>query len=330
VTLTSGSYSSGAINLIVGTASIAVPAGALAPGIDTLSARYTPDSSSSALYTAATGTATITVTKATPTITWNTPAAVTVGTALSATQLSATASVPGTFIYNPTLGTVMATVGTTMLSTTFTPTDTTDYNTASATVTLNVTAVPMPSFTVSGTAVTISSPGATTGNASTITITPSNGFTGSVTLTAQITTSPAGAQFPPTLTFGGSSPVSIVSATPGTATLTVSTTASQTTSCTAANQTPRGIPWYARGGAVVACLLLFGIAPRRRKWRAMLGMLLLFVALAGAMIACSGGSQPTACTNVVTAGTTTGNYTITVAATSGVTTATNTISLTVM
>lgn len=330
VTLTSGSYSSGAINLIVGTASIAVPAGALAPGIDTLSARYTPDSSSSALYTAATGTATITVTKATPTITWNTPAAVTVGTALSATQLSATASVPGTFIYNPTLGTVMATVGTTMLSTTFTPTDTTDYNTASATVTLNVTAVPMPSFTVSGTAVTISSPGATTGNTSTITITPSNGFTGSVTLTAQITTSPAGAQFPPTLTFGGSSPVSIVSATPGTATLTVSTTASQTTSCTAANQTPRGIPWYARGGAVVACLLLFGIAPRRRKWRAMLGMLLLFVALAGAMIACSGGSQPTACTNVVTAGTTTGNYTITVAATSGVTTATNTISLTVM
>jgi hypothetical protein len=62
----------------------------------------------------------------------------------------------------------------------------------------------------------------------------------------------------------------------------------------------------------------------------MLGMLLLFVALAGAMLACSGGSQPTACTNVVTAGTTTGSYAITVAATSGVTTATNTISLTVM
>src|ERR1035437_8575949 len=227
VTLTTGSYSSGAINLIVGPPSIPVPAGALAPGIDTLSASYTPDSASSALYTAATGTATITVTKATPVITWNTPAAVTVGTALSATQLSATASVPGTFIYNPTLGTVIATVGTTMLSTTFTPTDTTDYNTASATVTLNVTAVPMPSFTVSGTAVTISSPGATTGNASTITITPSNGFTGSVTLTAQITTSPAGAQFPPTLSFGASSPVSIVSATPGTASLTVSTTASE-------------------------------------------------------------------------------------------------------
>ena len=330
VTLTSGSYSSGAINLIVGTASIAVPAGALAPGIDTLSASYTPDSASSALYTAATGTATITVTKATPVITWNTPAAVTVGTALSATQLSATASVPGTFIYNPTLGTVMSTVGTTMLSTTFTPTDTTDYNTASATVILNVTAAPMPSLTVSGTAVTISSPGATTGNTSTITITPSNGFTGSVTLTAQITTSPAGAQFPPTLSFGATSPVSIVSATPGTASLTVSTTASKTTQCTAATQIPRGIPWYARGGAVVACLLLFSIAPRGRKWRAMLGMLLLFVALAGAMLACGGGSQLTACNNVVTAGTTAGSYNITVAATSGATTATNTVSLTVM
>jgi hypothetical protein len=330
VTLTSGSYSSGAINLIVGTASIAVPAGALAPGIDTLSARYTPDSSSSTLYSAATGMATIAVTKATPVITWNTPAAVTVGTALSATQLNATASVPGTFVYNPALGTVMPAAGTTTLSTTFTPTDTTNYTTATASVTLTVSAI-TPVFSVAGAAVTVTA-GATTGNASIITVAPSNSFTGSVAvaLTASITSSPTGAQYPPTLSFGSTSPVTITSAASGTATLTVSTTASQKTSCTAANQIPRGIPWYARGGAVVACLLLFGIAPRRRKWRAMLGMLLLFVALAGAMLACGGGSQPTACNNVVTAGTTAGSYNITVAATSGATTATSTISLTVM
>jgi hypothetical protein len=61
----------------------------------------------------------------------------------------------------------------------------------------------------------------------------------------------------------------------------------------------------------------------------MLAMLLLFVALAGAMLACGGGSQSTACNNVVTAGTTAGSYTITVTATSGATTATNTIALTV-
>ena len=45
--------------------------------------------------------------KATPTITWATPADITYGTALSATQLNATASVPGTFVYTPVAGTVL-------------------------------------------------------------------------------------------------------------------------------------------------------------------------------------------------------------------------------
>ena len=76
--------------------------------------------------------------KTTPTITWATPAAITYGTALSSTQLDATASVPGTFTYTPAAGTVLA-AGSQLLSVTFTPTDTTDYNTATASVTLNVT-----------------------------------------------------------------------------------------------------------------------------------------------------------------------------------------------
>ena len=46
-------------------------------------------------------------TKATPAITWATPASITYGTALSATQLNATASVPGTFVYTPASGTVL-------------------------------------------------------------------------------------------------------------------------------------------------------------------------------------------------------------------------------
>ena len=75
--------------------------------------------------------------KATPTITWATPAAITYGTTLSSTQLDATASVPGTFVYSPAAGTTPA-AGTDTLSVTFTPTDTTDYNTATATVTLAV------------------------------------------------------------------------------------------------------------------------------------------------------------------------------------------------
>ena len=77
------------------------------------------------------------VTKATPVITWVSPAPITPGTALTAAQLDATASVAGTFAYTPTAGTI-PTAGSTVLSVTFTPTDTVDYTTATATVTLIV------------------------------------------------------------------------------------------------------------------------------------------------------------------------------------------------
>jgi len=80
---------------------------------------------------------TLTINRVTPTISWATPAAIAYGTALSATQLNATASVAGTFAYSPTSGTV-PTAGTHTLSVTFTPTDTTHYNTVTSTVTLTV------------------------------------------------------------------------------------------------------------------------------------------------------------------------------------------------
>jgi hypothetical protein len=82
---------------------------------------------------------------------------------------------------------------------------------------------PVASFTVNGSSVTVT-PGATTGNTSTITVTPSGGFTSSVALTATITSGPVGAQYPPTLSFGSTTPVSITGASVGTATLTISTT----------------------------------------------------------------------------------------------------------
>jgi glucuronoarabinoxylan endo-1,4-beta-xylanase len=77
------------------------------------------------------------VTKTTPTITWAAPAAITYGTALSATQLDATASVPGSFVYTPALGNVPS-AGSQPLSVAFTPTDTTDYNSATGSATLTV------------------------------------------------------------------------------------------------------------------------------------------------------------------------------------------------
>jgi hypothetical protein len=77
--------------------------------------------------------------KRTPAITWATPAAITYGTTLSGTQLNATASTPGMFVYNPAAGTTPA-VGVDTLSVTFTPTDLNDYTTATASVTLAVNA----------------------------------------------------------------------------------------------------------------------------------------------------------------------------------------------
>lgn len=73
----------------------------------------------------------------TPTITWATPSAITYGTALSSTQLNATASVAGTFSYNYSSGTVLN-AGTYTLTTIFTPTDGTQYSTATKSVTLTV------------------------------------------------------------------------------------------------------------------------------------------------------------------------------------------------
>jgi hypothetical protein len=72
-----------------------------------------------------------------PTIQWVTPAAISYGTALGATELDAKASVAGTFVYNPAAGTVL-TAGTHTLEATFTPTNATAYTTTTASVTLTV------------------------------------------------------------------------------------------------------------------------------------------------------------------------------------------------
>ena len=86
-------------------------------------------------YTTATATAYITVNRATPTITWATPAGIVYGTALNSAQLNATGSVSGTMTYNPAAGTVLsASISQQGLQVTLTPTDTTDYTTATGTV----------------------------------------------------------------------------------------------------------------------------------------------------------------------------------------------------
>jgi hypothetical protein len=244
LTLTSGSYTSTAAQLVSGAASFTVPANSLAVGTDTLTATYSGDAN----YVAGSNTQTIIVTSAPP------------GLAVSAANLTVNA-------------------------------------------------------------------GATSGNTSNISVTPSGGFTGNVSLTASITSSPANAQDLPTLSFGTTSPVSIAGTTAATATLTVSTTAPTTAAL--AEPTDAGRSVFAASGTMLACVLLFGIPARRRKWRSILASLLLLAAFGGGILACGGSSGGGGGGGGGNPGTTPGTYAVTVTATSGNITATTPLSITV-
>lgn len=116
------------------------PAAGSVPGAgsQTLSVTFTPADPTN--HKPASATTTLQVSKATPVLSWPSPAAITAGTALSAAQLNATGSVPGTFTYSPAAGVVPG-VGTAVLTALFTPADTVDYTTAAASANLQVTAV---------------------------------------------------------------------------------------------------------------------------------------------------------------------------------------------
>jgi hypothetical protein len=127
-TLGTGTLSGGSVKL----STSALPAGS-----NSITAAYGGDSNNNAASSGALIQTVGSSGQTTPTITWATPAPISNGTALSATQLDASASVPGTFVYSPPARTVLA-VGSHTLTVTFTPTDTTDYTTAKASVVLVV------------------------------------------------------------------------------------------------------------------------------------------------------------------------------------------------
>jgi hypothetical protein len=83
-----------------------------------------------------------------PVITWPTPADIFYGTPLSARQLNATASVPGTFVYMPAAGSLLTTGSGQPLTATFTPADP-SYATTTTTVKINVLPVATAGLTIS-------------------------------------------------------------------------------------------------------------------------------------------------------------------------------------
>ncbi len=142
-----GSAQLNAAAVVAGTFTYSPGAGTiLAGGSQSLSATFSPADAID--YKAVTVTTSLSVTPVIPVISWATPAAISFGTALSATQLNASSSVAGTFVYNPALGTVLA-AGAHVLTATFTPALSADYLTSTSAVSLVVAPVaPTIVFTV--------------------------------------------------------------------------------------------------------------------------------------------------------------------------------------
>jgi subtilase family serine protease len=184
------------------------------------------------------------------------------------------------------------------------------------------------------TATAAANPGASAGGI-TLTVTPANGFTGTVNLTAYLTAfTPANANETSTTTdasyaFSPTS-VSITSSSAGTTSFVLSGYQSSSTgnpliASNNAHPTLRSAPWYITGSGVsLACVMLF-MVPRRRRWGALLALVISVAA-----ISVSGCGSSSSSTNTGGGGTTPttteaepGVYTVNVTATS--TTSTGTV-----
>jgi len=156
-----------------------------------------------------------------------------------------------------------------------------------------------------GTAALTILPGATTGNTATITVTPANGFTGTVSLTCSVT--PIAASDPPTCSLSPPS-LSLISAAPQYATLTISTTPASL----ASRQIQR-LLWPSAGSTALALLLMFAVPRRSRNWPVML--FLLVMVISASAIGC--GVNGAGSRGVSTPGTSAGTYTVLVTGASG-------------
>jgi hypothetical protein len=329
VTLTGGGYTSAAQSLVGGAYSFTIPYNSLSAGIDTLSVTY----SGNTIYVLSVGTNNVTVTYVaalTPSVTV-TPA---VSSLDSGQSLSVTVSVTGTGA-TPT-GTVILsgggytsateTIGVSPCTSNTSCTFTIPANSLSAgsdTLTANYSGDPnyyaghgsnsvtvtQSAFTLAATSLSSLTPGATTGNTSTVTVSSSTYYSGTIAL-ACVLQSPAGVAYAPSCSFSSGSSVVMSSGTPSpaTSTITISSTA------VAALDYPMlpGRGWTgAGGGAVLAFLFFLGIPARRRSWRSLLVVLVMMVAL-GSLVACGGGGSST---STPTVGTPAGTYTFTVTGT---------------
>jgi hypothetical protein len=282
-----------------GNATLTIPAGALKAGTDTLTVIYNGDTADTT-YSVGTGTATVAVSKVASSLTV-TPASTTIPPSAS---LVVTGTVSGagpkpTGTVTLTSGSYTSTAATlsggnysiTIPPTSLafgTPTLTVNYsgdniyNTSTANG-----AVSVPGFMLSATPLTFTA-GATTGNASTLTVTPVAGYAGTVTLTATVT--PAGAVSTPKFTISPST----LTFTSGTATPQSSQVTVATTPIPSYVRTPgnNGIAWFkAAGGTTILGLLLFFLPLGTRRGRKILSLIALVFAVGFTIAGCGGGGS---------------------------------------
>jgi len=254
VTATDGIYTSPAVTLSSGTATITIPAGSLtANAADTFTITYSP--ATEATYAKASAFVVVAITQPTIAVSGSSFAAVAPGASGTSTitvtpgggftgavALSCAVTGPAGAISLPTCSfapasvTITSVAATSTLTVATTSTTTagaytvavsaaaTGVTTATGSLALTVSGTTAPAIAVAGTTVNISSPG--TSGTSTVTVTPSGGFTGAVALTCAVT-GPTGAISVPTCSF---TPASVtITAAAGTSVLTLATEPTTTT-----------------------------------------------------------------------------------------------------
>ncbi len=163
-----------------------------------------------------------------------------------------------------------------------------------APILVQVTGSTCPDVSMSAAASTVSVAAGGTIPASVITVTPANGFTGTVSFSATFTTTSG---YAPTFTFSPSS-VTFISGnntTPQTTTLTLGGIVANMQYPAMPGKTGSGsrAPWYAAGSGITVASLLLLVLPRRRRLGGLL-LVALSIALIGGATGCGGSSQTVA------------------------------------
>lgn len=288
VTLTCAGYSSGPITLSGGSAAINIFGNTLGAGTDTLTATYTPDASSIALYTSATGTAAITVTVPNPAPVLSTisPAIATAGSATFTLTVTGSDFVSGSTVYWGSSALATTLVGATQL-------------------TAQVPAADIPTAGTDAITVQTPAPGGGTSNPLQFVVDSAGVAAPSFATTTATIMPGASATYAVTLPSGATSVTASCLNLPTAATCSYSSSTGQLTIASSAS-TPAGaypitvvftetMPETA-AALVLLPVLLLPLAFARKRIRLTASLGLLFIALATYVTACGGGGSSSGAT----------------------------------